>query len=274
MRKSVKWALGIGAVIVVLIAIGKKDESPNTPEGWKQISLDPRGAAFAQVLLAQDLAFYLDGGKSTEFWKSRVPLGERISSRKFYSIYHANEISADERFKGKPVVITGAIGGINKDAFGNAYLALDGGGMFSTVHANLADETEAMAGRFAKGNNVTLFCVGGTMIIGFPVVEKCQSRDAMVNVNSRQAGDAIRTVMTGDSSGMDAKERQFIALLYLTGTVLPEGSACETATVSNFDDCEKDLSKNNPMNSQEVKDKYSELQKKLDLPSLTIGAGK
>lgn len=269
MKKSIKWALIIGSAVGILAVIGRHaGDVPASPEEWKARNIDPRGAAFAQLVLEQDLLTHLDGGTASDFWKARVPLGERVSARQYHSIYRANEVSADEQFNGKPVVVTGTIDSINKDAFGNAFLNLTAGGAFSVVRANLASETEALAGNFRKGAKVTLFCTGGPMVITFPTLKDCQTSAAMITTHDREAAKAVQSVMKGDAASMSPNDRKMIAMMYLVGATLPPDSPCANATPANFGDCEKSFSKNNPLKNPEVVGKYEDLRKTLDLPPL------
>lgn len=270
MRKSFKWAIGIFAGIGILAVIGHNSGAPNTPAEWKARAIDPRGAAFVTTALEQDLVTYLNGGKSIGFWDSRVPLAGRLTARQYYSDYHANEVAADAQYKGKLLAVKGVIAGINKDAFGNAYLDLAAGGMFSNVHAQLTEATATSAGNFSKGQSITLFCNGGTMVIGFPTLDNCNTERRLVEQESHKAREEISAVLSGNSTSPDDL-RKHIAVMYLIGSLLPENGPCEKANAWDFDACAKAVKANNPVNSADFKAKYERLRKDAELPPLRPG---
>jgi hypothetical protein len=96
-----------------------------------------------------------------------------VSPYNFYASYHRNEVSADSMYKGRKLRVTGIVESINKDAFDETYLVLEDGDEFSGVQARLEASEVAQAGRLSIGNQVTMVCKGGTMIIGTPMLQNC-----------------------------------------------------------------------------------------------------
>jgi tRNA_anti-like/TonB C terminal len=91
----------------------------------------------------------------------------------YYTAYHRNEVAADAQFKGKAIQMVAIVGSIKKDAFGETYLTLPATSDFEEVQAKLQTSEVAQAGRLLRGDQVTLLCHGGTMIIGTPMLEDC-----------------------------------------------------------------------------------------------------
>ena len=75
----------------------------------------------------------------TEQRKSQI-----ISAEKLYTAYEANEISADQNFKGKPIYVTGIVGNIKEDFRNNIlYISLKTGQEFTSVNCYFDDEKTA-----------------------------------------------------------------------------------------------------------------------------------
>ncbi len=83
--------------------------------------------------------------------------------------YDANEISADEKYKGKYVKVTGVVNSIGKDILDNAYITIgESDETFSWVQAYFKDNTEiSKAAKLSAGDKVTLIgrVTGGTFSV-------------------------------------------------------------------------------------------------------------
>ncbi len=53
-----------------------------------------------------------------------------ITAQQLYSDYDANEIAADQKYKGKLLKVTGVINSIGTDILGDPYIVLTGGGEY------------------------------------------------------------------------------------------------------------------------------------------------
>jgi TonB family protein len=96
-----------------------------------------------------------------------------VSPYQLYAAYHRNEVSADSMYKGRKLKVTGIVESINKNAFGQTYLVLEDGNEFSGVQAKLQASEVAQAGQLSRGQEMTLACEGGTMVIGTPMLDDC-----------------------------------------------------------------------------------------------------
>lgn len=96
-----------------------------------------------------------------------------VTATQLYNDYHANEVAADEKYKGKTLRVTGSVASIDKDFMGNILLRLVTPNEFSQVMATLQDTEKGKAGRLAKGNGVRLVCEGQGMVIGSPSLDDC-----------------------------------------------------------------------------------------------------
>jgi len=101
----------------------------------------------------------------------------KVSAPKLYSDYDSNEVSADSKYKGKTLEVTGSVIDVSKGLFDSVYIALDQGGAMGghvgMVHCYLTDDSEEEAGKLKKGQRVTIRgkCDGATL--GIVSVKNC-----------------------------------------------------------------------------------------------------
>ena len=91
-----------------------------------------------------------DGPKITTDTKPNVT----VSARKLYKEYNANEIAADEKYKGQIIQITGIIRDIGNDIMNNAYVTLIGDQYFGDIQCYF-NEKSIVAG-LSKGKRITV----------------------------------------------------------------------------------------------------------------------
>ncbi len=101
------------------------------------------------------------------------PTAVNVSAAQLFAAYEANEVSADERYKGKALLVTGKIASIDKDFTDSIVLRLATSNQFQTIDANLEDSEKPKAGRLSKGEAVRVQCKGSGMVIGSPQLGDC-----------------------------------------------------------------------------------------------------
>ncbi len=97
-----------------------------------------------------------------------------ISAGKLFANYDANEVAADQQFKGKRLAVSGVVQGVVKDAFNNIVIELKSSNEFMPVRAYLEKSFENHAASLSKGQNVTFVCSGEGKIVGSPILRECQ----------------------------------------------------------------------------------------------------
>lgn len=144
------WVLGGIVVIVVIGAMaggGKKDApasgAPSTTETTASAGTAPEKPAEAPPMA--------------------------VTATEYYEAYDGNEVTADTKFKGKKLSITGTVKGVEK-TFGSIYAELEGDEFLGQVRCKL--QTEADAAKLTKGQSITLIGVGDGKA-GFPRVTDC-----------------------------------------------------------------------------------------------------
>jgi tRNA_anti-like len=87
-----------------------------------------------------------------------------VIANKLYSEYDRNEVAADEKYKGKIIIVSGAIHDIGKDVMNNAYIVIGGKGFLDGVQCTFTKGEQSSVARLSKGQQVTVKGeVGGKM---------------------------------------------------------------------------------------------------------------
>lgn len=97
---------------------------------------------------------------------------EKVTAAEIASVYKANEVRGDERFKGKKLEVTGKIDGIDSGIGDTPVIRLQGADMFQDVMVN--DVPRAAAAKLEKGQTITVVCRGDGEIIGMPRLDECE----------------------------------------------------------------------------------------------------
>lgn len=201
---------------------------------------DPRATAFTKALLHDDFETWDKGGDSSVAWKWKRPIDMEVKASTLMADYDANEVSADEKYKGQTLGVTGTIQEIGKDAFGNVFISLGSRGAFNSVHSFLSDEAARTAGQLVKGKAITLVCTGMGMVVGSPIVKGCEYLDAIVEAQVREIAIDVDWMLNGRPNRRDAEFARTVAFAYLWGLQLPASFTCwESGSLS--DSCIEEL---------------------------------
>jgi uncharacterized protein YecT (DUF1311 family) len=96
-------------------------------------------------------------------WPQEQP--RKVSLDNLYNDYQANEVAADNKYRGHLLAVSGLVNRIAKDLLDRTYLALNLEGTVFDVAAVLAPLYIPTAATLAKGQAVTLICVGDGKVI-------------------------------------------------------------------------------------------------------------
>lgn len=98
------------------------------------------------------------GESAEEATKEKVVEIAKISASDLFKAYDANELAADEKYKGKTLEISGVIGELGKDILGSPYILLRPSGVLVFGVQCMLDDSEqaSKASQLSKGASVTL----------------------------------------------------------------------------------------------------------------------
>lgn len=94
-----------------------------------------------------------------------------VSADQLQADYAANEVRADNLYRGKVLRVTGAVQAIKKDIADDPYLAVWTRNEFMPVHAEF--DQEGALGELRAGQRVTIRCIGNNVILGSPILKHC-----------------------------------------------------------------------------------------------------
>lgn len=101
-----------------------------------------------------------------------APVALKVAANKLFADYEANEVAADNQYKGQLLEVSGTVAGISKDFTDKVYVEVATGNPFSSIHARgIADD---VAAGLSKGAKITLVCQGSGLVMGSPILEDCQ----------------------------------------------------------------------------------------------------
>lgn len=95
-----------------------------------------------------------------------------VSSAKLAADYAANEVSADSKYKGARLQLTGVVQSVNRDFTDKVWVGIESSNQFMPIHAE-GLSPERAAG-LKKGQVISLTCTGSTMILGSPMLNQCE----------------------------------------------------------------------------------------------------
>lgn len=81
-----------------------------------------------------------------------------ISATDLYSAYEANQVAADQKYKGQLLEVTGVITSIGRDIFGTPYIVLGSGDEWEVwgVQCTFPSRYESWLAKLEKGQQVTV----------------------------------------------------------------------------------------------------------------------
>ena len=102
--------------------------------------------------------------------RERAP---EVSATDLWMSYSRDPDAADRLYREHSVVVTGAVRALERDYQGGMVVRLSAGNGFDTVNATLATRNDPVLGTLAKGDAVSLLCVGRGALMGAPRLGSC-----------------------------------------------------------------------------------------------------
>lgn len=100
----------------------------------------------------------------------------KVTANELLKAYKENEVSANQKYQGKPLEVSGKIDSIEAGLADKPYVVLKAGGEFEFVqpqaHFN-EDEINKVA-NLKKGQAITLLCEGDGEVAGGPMLSDCR----------------------------------------------------------------------------------------------------
>ncbi len=100
----------------------------------------------------------------------------KITSRKLYSEYKENELSADNKYKGKTIEVSGTVNNIKKDFLDNPYITIKGDQYIGDIQCMLNDSENAKAAALKKGSYISITGKLTGLILMNVTIENCKKK--------------------------------------------------------------------------------------------------
>jgi len=113
-------------------------------------------------------------GKAKPKEESEPPM--QVTADELLNAYKENEVAANQKYKGKRLMVKARIDSIAAGIGDAPFLVLKAGGQYEFLlpQAHLASGEEAAAASLKKGQQITLLCVGRSEVAGAPMLGDCR----------------------------------------------------------------------------------------------------
>jgi hypothetical protein len=230
----IRWELMGAAFSVTLVvsALGgcrQQAKSNETPPSTQ--SLNTAAVDFATFLIVDDLKAAASNENSMILLTSPeflewAEIDQRVTAKAYEAAYDANEIAADNAFKGKKLLVTGTLSGIEKDFSGSGFLDLAGTNPYLPgVHAQLADTSMVEAASMKKGQRLDIVCTGAGRVVTVALLNDCQPLSDYVKALTPAVKVKVHDALLGEVP-LSETSAKMIAIMYVIGVALPDSSSC------------------------------------------------
>jgi hypothetical protein len=100
-----------------------------------------------------------------------------VTAVQLFRDYHANEVSADSKYKGQQLLVTGRVAKIRKDFTDDIVLDLMTPNQFMSAMAQIQKQDHSAAANLKRGQEVVVLCKGQGLMLGSPMLENCRIFD-------------------------------------------------------------------------------------------------
>jgi len=108
-------------------------------------------AAFAMMAAGS-----LESEESTESQVANQAPALTVSAVRLFADYDSNEVAADQKYKGKTLLVSGTVNDIGKDIMDTMYVTLVGDGVIGQVQCFFAKSHAGALAGLSKGMNVSV----------------------------------------------------------------------------------------------------------------------
>lgn len=244
-----------------LMACSKKHE-PYT--------FDQEALTVTKAMVKQELSYYLQGESQFIKFDKYFTKPMLVNAKEISREYEANEVSSDEKYKGKFFLIDGKVESINKTIGDSAYINFLGHKWLQEPRAYVNDNYIQAASVLRKGETVRLACRGFGMSLMAPLLKDCISADRFAENQYRKFEPRLDAWLNGEEeSPFSKQETENLLSVYFAVTQVPAEAQCNSflskdcliAIKKVLDDQKKDATKFHALrNKMAEKIKISQLE--------------
>jgi hypothetical protein len=269
MKHTTMHVLAVATASVAILFTTGCDKAGNTAEPKPSLSqaarpqLNAQGVAFAKMAYLDEISNAIQGNDTVMTMEEGLKLSQidlRVDAHAYANDYEANEIAADDKYKGKKILLIGKVNSINKDISGKGYLSLRGPGMFQDVQARLSNAGLEGAATLKKGVTIYLVCDHGMKVATMTTARNCERYSQHLETLRPKIEKSVTAFLAGDLA-LPQSQAQIIAMGYVLGSELPADSPC----LKDVDACYAEFAKitNDKVRQSAFKEKITTLLKSL-----------
>ena len=175
------WPLNLVAFILAIVAMSKRGALAGLFQLLASLIASPIVYFVGMAIFAGTVGALGAAGEAGRAAGTQSPAADTtlaaaadaiaVDAATLHGAYSANEIAADQLYKDKPLKVSGKIADIASDASNEPVVSLRVGD-FESVHVNGLPKDAAAT--LAKGQSITVTCVGGGEVIGTPILNDCK----------------------------------------------------------------------------------------------------
>jgi len=175
------WPLNLVAFILAIVAMSKRGTFAGLWQLLASLIASPIVYVIGMAIFAGTMGALGSAGNAERNTQAPTSAAERsptemanavaVDAGTLHRAYAANEVAADELYKGKAMKVTGKIADITSDVMDEPVVSLRVSD-FESVHATGLSKN--VAAKLAKGQSITVTCVGGGEVIGTPLLNDCK----------------------------------------------------------------------------------------------------
>lgn len=163
------------AILVWVLLFSQKSYGQNTIEADIDNFLSEKQKELIYLFIKEDLTFYLSK-KSTDTIYERVyrPDIIKTSANELFKSYHDNEISADDIYRNKKIILRGIIADINRGMGEQYFIRFALPNQFLSITAFFNTEYKEELAKLKRNQQYQVFCICDGMSMGSPILKHCK----------------------------------------------------------------------------------------------------
>lgn len=226
--KKVVVTLAVGSFVALALVVSMVGSAHTTPSAQHEASVDANAVRLVQVLLFEDQLIAIQGGEAVtpkEIALNNFEIAQTVDARKLSQDYEANEVAADQKYKGSRILVSGAVRRISKNFMGDPYVTLTGNDLLQDVEAGFADKSENTLATLKKGQSVNFVCEVSERVVTEVMLKNCMTLGDYAEVMRPNSDKYVVDVLAGRKQ-VSKNAAKLIAHLYVIAKLLPQDSGC------------------------------------------------
>lgn len=214
------------SIVCAFSGCGKSENSSSTSASsaaQKGYVLQSRELTVLDRFLNDELAAFLDGQETLLFEDGLLA----VSAIDVVKEYEKNQVSADQKYYKKSLLVNGSIASINSGLGNEPYVALRGINSFMAPQVHFGKNNVEKIAALKKGQKLSFVCEGAGAIAGIPIFKKCTFADDYAAEKITAIKPKIQEFLSGTDIQSSAISQLIIGTI-VVARELPESSTCFT----------------------------------------------